>query len=207
MIVNSGLVKALTLSSLLITFVILTQPFGRCDPMPVGPPLYGVDVEGARIVSEGAYFRFWIHNNNSFSIDVNVFTPEHTMDNFIVPANGSINYDVIAPKISVAYEQVTYEFWLSGPNSSGQYVTLADCGVIVVNYGFVQIFSFSVELLIMFAAIIVALVAIVVVRRRRGGKRKTHKTTKPTNQKMIEHEGRNENAYVPTTIERTRINM
>jgi hypothetical protein len=98
---------------------------------------------------------------------VTVHTPEHASVNLIVPPNGSIDYDVVAPKISVAYEQVTYEFLLTGPFN----FSIVDFPVIVVNYGIIQIFNFSVQLLMIFAAISVALVAIVISRRRRSNKK------------------------------------
>ena len=115
-------------------------------------------------MSEDAYFRFWIFNNNSFSINVTV----NGADSFSIPPNRSADYDVIAPYISVPYEQVTYQFWLVGPDG---YESIVNFTVLVLNSNFVQIFNMAIPLLLTVIAIIVVLIAIVVVRRRRGNKK------------------------------------
>ena len=65
--------KRLGTTAVFMSFFLVLSAFiavytARCDPY--SPPLTGVEVEGAHIVSEGAYFRFWIFNNNSFPIQV-----------------------------------------------------------------------------------------------------------------------------------------
>jgi hypothetical protein len=155
----SIVITVLMLSSFMVSAIILSQPFGRCDP--VGPSLTGVDIEGAHILSEGAYFRFWIFNNNSFSITVTV----NGKDTLSVPAEGWVDYDVIAPHISVPYEQVTYRFLLQGADSPPKNV---DFTVLLLNSTFAQIFDLAVPILVIIAAIVVALATIIVIRRIRG---------------------------------------
>jgi hypothetical protein len=158
------IIMVLMLSSFLVSFIFLTRPLGRCDPFSTGYPISGVDIEGAHIVSEGAYFRFQIFNNNSFPITVTV----NGADTYSVPPESSIDYDVIAPQISVPYEQVTYNFSMW----ANSYLTrTVEFKVLVLNSSFVQIFNLLVPILITISAIVVALVAVVVVRRRLSHKK------------------------------------
>jgi len=163
--VSPIIIVVLTLSSLLVSFTILILPLGRCDPE--SPPTY-VDIEGAHIVSEGAYFRFWIFNNYSFPVTVTV----NGADILNIPSKSWVDYDVIAPNITVPYEQVTYKF--SVRRSYGQ-TTNYDFTVLVLNSSFVQIFNLAVPMLVtmlvIIAAIVLALVAFVIVRRIRGKKK------------------------------------
>jgi hypothetical protein len=117
-------------------------------------------------VSEGAYFRFWIFNNNSFSINVTV----NGADVLSVAPKSGVDYDVIAPYISVPYEQVTYEFSVAA--SGGSFLPESvDFPVLVLNSSFTQIFNMIIPILVTVAAIAVALVAIVLARRRRRQKK------------------------------------
>ena len=150
---------AIFMLSFLALFAFVTIPMGRCDPY--SPPLTGVEVEGAHIVSEGAYFRFWIFNNNSFPIYAQM---RGESERIIVPPNSSINYNVIAPKISGIYEQVTYEFALTGPTNA----TLVSLPVIVVNSFFVQIFNPLIPILLIIIGVVTVSVVIVIMRRRRS---------------------------------------
>jgi hypothetical protein len=128
--------------------------------------LEGIDVEGAHIVSEGAYFRFWIFNNNSFTIQVQLQGQSERRD---VPPYGSIDYDVIAPRVSGVYEQVHYQFAITGQSNA----SLVDFPVIVINSLFVQIFNpLTTVLLITIAIVIIAVVtATVIIGRRRSPKK------------------------------------
>jgi hypothetical protein len=146
------------LTFILVSFAFVTIPLGRCDPY--APPLTGVEVEGAHIVSEGAYFRFWIFNNNSFAIYVQM---RGQSDRMIVPPNGSVNYNVVAPRISGIFEQVTYEFALTGPSNA----SLVNFPVIVVNSFLVQIFNLLIPILLIIIGTVVVSFAIVTMRRRR----------------------------------------
>lgn len=159
---RSILIAGFLLSSLFVFCIVLTKPFGRCDWE--FPRLEGVDVEGAHIVSEGAYFRFWLSNNNSFPVHVIVYSTAQGADNLVVPSKGSIDYDVIAPQISGVYEQVTYKFSISGPSN----VSTVDFTVLVLNAGFVQIFDLIGPILIVIGVVIIATVTIVILRRRRS---------------------------------------
>ena len=159
--VSLFVVTVLIVSSFMVSLIILTQPLGRCD---IGPPIIGVDIEGAHIVSEGAYFRFWIFNNNSFSINVTV----NEADVLSVPPESWVDYDVIAPRISVPYEQMTYKFSVTSDDVPAENV---DFTVLVLNSSFVQIFDLTVPILITIVAIVLALAAIAIVRRRRGHKK------------------------------------
>jgi len=145
------------LSSLFVFCIVLTEPSGQCDPSPY--PLKGVTLEGAHIVSEGAYFRFWIFNNNSFSINVAV----NGVDIPSVPPESGIDYDMIAPQTSMPYEQVTYKFVFS---SEGEGLAV-DYTVLVLNSSFVQIFDLIVPILIAIATIILVVIAFVILKRRR----------------------------------------
>jgi hypothetical protein len=158
--VSPIITTVLIVSSFVLSFIILTQPLGRCD-LPPPPRLSGVVIEGAHIVSDGAYFRFWIFNNNSFPINVSV----NEADILIVPPKSGVDYDVIAPNISVPYEQVTYKFSVT---ASGYILPKnVDFPVLVLNSSFIQIFDLILPILVTIAAIVVALTAIVIVRRRR----------------------------------------
>lgn len=155
---RSILIAGFLLSLLFVFCIVLTEPSGQCDPY--FPPLKGVTLEGAHIVSEGAYFRFWIFNNNSFSIKAAV----NGVDISSVPPESGIDYDVIAPQISTPYEQVTYKFSFVSNDS----VLTADFTVLVLNSSFVQIFDLIVPILIVIAVVIIITVAIVILRRRRA---------------------------------------
>jgi hypothetical protein len=163
--VSPFIITIFIVSSFAVSFVILIQPLGRCDLPPL-PRLTGVVIEGAHIVSEGAYFRFWIFNNNSFSINVTV----NEVDTLNIPPESSVDYDVIAPYISVPYEQVTYKF--SATASEGFLLPKnVDFPVLVLNSNFVQIFNMTIPILVTVAVIVAALVTIVIIKRRRGQKK------------------------------------
>jgi hypothetical protein len=73
----------------------------------IGPyPASKLEIQGAHIVSEGAYFRFWIANH----YDQPVYVTINDGEALYIPHNASADYDVIAPQISVPYEEVTYTF-------------------------------------------------------------------------------------------------
>jgi hypothetical protein len=145
------------LFSLMVSYIALTEPLAVCDPV-IGPTLKGVTLEGAHIVSEGAYFRFWIFNNNSFPIFV--YVNGFAIPN--VPPQSGIDYDVIAPQISTPYEQVTYKFTF-GSNYNDPLTV--DFTVLVLNSSFMQIFDLIVPILIVIAFVIIATVVIVILRR------------------------------------------
>jgi len=136
--------------------MMVIEPPARCDPSPA--PLTDVTLEGAHMVSEGAYFRFWIFNNNSFPITVYV----KGAGVLSVPPKSWVDYDVTAPQISTPFERVTYTFEFS---ADGQ-AQVVDFPVMVLNSNFLQIFELAVPILIAVAAIIVSTVAVVLAKRR-----------------------------------------
>lgn len=162
--VRSILIAGFLLFSLFFFCTVLTEPFGGCDPtfLPIQ-----VSIQGAHIVSAGAYFRFWIFNYYEYPINVTI----NGADTLSIPSRGSIDYDVIAPQISVPYEKVTYTF-LFTTNVTGLFGTQArnpvDYTVLVLNSSFVQIFDLIVPILIVIAIVIIATVAIVILRRKRS---------------------------------------
>jgi hypothetical protein len=164
--VSPFIITVLIVSSLTVSLIILTQPLARCD-LSRYPPITGVVIEGAHIVSEGAYFRFWIFNNNSFSINVTV----NGADTLSIPPKSGVDYDVIAPNISVPYEQVTYEFTVEASNGVLLQPKNVDFPVLVLNSSFTQIFDLAIPIILAIAAIAVGLVAIVIIRRRRPQKK------------------------------------
>jgi hypothetical protein len=139
------------------SFIMATQPLVRGD---IGPHSHGVAIEGAHMVSEGAYFRFWIYNELPYSVNVSV----NGGDTLVVSPRSGVDYDVIAPFISVPFEQVTYRFLIQDGYGSSE----VDATVLVMNSVLVQIFNMAIPILIIIAAIIIAPVAIVIVRRQRS---------------------------------------
>ncbi|MGD0979653.1 MAG: hypothetical protein ABR962_11015 [Candidatus Bathyarchaeia archaeon] len=155
---RSILVAGFLLSSLFFFCMVLTEPFGKCDPSGFLP--VQVSIQGAHIVSAGAYFRFWIFSYYDYPINVTI----NGADTLSIPSGGSIDYDVIAPQISVPYEKVTYTFVFSVNYD----VKPVDYTVLVLNSSFVQIFDLIVPILIVIAIVIIAAVAILILRRRRS---------------------------------------
>jgi hypothetical protein len=87
-----------------ITLLLFALPVVLGD---IGPyPASRLEIQGAHIVSEGAYFRFWIANH----YDQPVYVTINDCEALYIPPNASADYDVIAPQISVPYEEVTYTF-------------------------------------------------------------------------------------------------
>jgi hypothetical protein len=156
---HSILIAVFLLSSLFVFCIVLTEPSGQCDPtfLPIQ-----VSIQGAHIVSAGAYFRFWIFNDYDYPINVTI----NGADALSIPSRGSIDYDVIAPQISAPYEKVTYTFVFSVNGAGGW--NPVDYTVLVLNSNFVQIFDLIVPILIVIAFVIIATVAIVILRRRRA---------------------------------------
>jgi hypothetical protein len=115
------------------------------------------------MVSEGAYFRFRIYNELPYSVNVSV----NGGDTLVVPSRSGVDYDVVAPFISVPFEQVTYRFSIQDGYGSSE----VDATVLVMNSVLVQIFNMAIPILIIIAVIIIALVAIVIVRRQRSHKK------------------------------------
>ena len=101
--------KALTITVLPIIFLILmcslAPRFVFADPIDLGE-YNKLEIQGAHVVSEGAYFRFFMVNHYGIPIYVTV----NDGDPIHIPINGSVDYDVIAPQVSAPFEVVTYIF-------------------------------------------------------------------------------------------------
>jgi uncharacterized membrane protein len=157
---RSILLAGFLLSFLFVFCIVLTEPFGECDPTLL--PIQGVNIQGAHIVSAGAYFRFWIFNNYTYPINVTI----NGADTLSIPSRGSIDYDVIAPQIFTPYEKVTYTFVFS-VNGAEPWQPV-NYTVLVLNSSFVPIFDLTVSILIAAAAIILVVIAFVILKRRRS---------------------------------------
>ena len=136
-----------------VLVIMLSQPLTRGDIYPH----HVVDIEGAHMVSEGAYFRFLIDNPNALPINVTI-----NGDTLSIPPRSGVDYDVVAPFISVPFEQVT-KFSITGSNLKP---TNDDVTVLVMNSAWVEVFDLTIPILITIATIIVALVTVVIIRRR-----------------------------------------
>ena len=143
-----------------------------------------LEVQGAHVVSEGAYFRFLVVNHYSIPIYVSVINysepiyvlPPNNYLNvninesiYILP-NSSANFDVIAPEVSFPYEKVTYTIIQSLDKPISEhwvYIMKYQVTVLDSNY-----FDFIVLTNIIFAVglIVVAIAFIIWQRRLSHGK-------------------------------------
>jgi hypothetical protein len=166
------LITSMFLFSLLISSIILEVPLGQSDINP-NPSLRGIVVQGAHIVSEGAYFRFWILNNTTDPINVTI----NSADPLTISANSSIDYDVIAPQLSTPYQKITYAFHFSyAKNVENQPHPLhgeMDFTVLVLSSGFVQFFDLIIPILIIVIIAVAAIISIAIILRQRRANKKT----------------------------------
>jgi|GEM_PF-3007530 hypothetical protein len=115
-----------------------------------------LEVQGAHVVSEGAYFRFLVVNHYSFPIYVSVINDSEPIyvlppnnylnvnisESIYILPNSSANYDVIAPEVSFPYEKVTYTIIQSLDKPvSEHWVYIMKYQVTVLASGFVQILN------------------------------------------------------------------
>ena len=172
------LIVGLILVPLLIPRIVLGDPSW----------LNELEVQGAHVVSEGAYFRFLVVNHYPIPIYVSVLndsepiyvlpspSPSYLNVNitesiYILP-NSSANYDVIAPEVSFPYKKVTYTIIqaLDKPISENWvYIMKYQVTVLDSNY-----FDFIVLTNILFAiGLIVVAIAFIIWQRklRRSAKR------------------------------------
>lgn len=156
MVVRQVLIVAMVIILFLVPNVVMGDPIGNPNDKLI--------IEGAHIVSEGAYFRFLVKNNYSQPIYVTI----NDNDTFYILPYDSINYNVIAPKISVPYEKITYTFKLHLDLSDPNYVSdKFNYTVLVLNSSFVQGFDIIVPFLIILAIALVVAISVFVIRRRR----------------------------------------
>jgi hypothetical protein len=168
------LIVSVVLFSFLISSIILTVPSGQCDIAPEPNYSWGIVVQGAHIVSEGAYFRFWIRNPLANPINVTI----NDADTLTIASKSSIDYDVVAPRVWMLYQKVIYRFRFSYAQNveyqpHGVHYEL-DFPVVVLSSGFVQIFDLIIPILVIVTIAIVTIISIVILRRRRARRRTQH---------------------------------
>jgi hypothetical protein len=136
----------------------------------VGDPMHGgyLEIQGAHIVSEGAYFRFWLWTRESYNISVTI----NDKITFYLEPNASMNYDVVAPHVSMPFEQIHYLFKVNvtGVNSmqglENHFPYTLDFPVYVFGSGFIQFFDYFVPVIVILIATTLAIITLRVIRRR-----------------------------------------
>ncbi len=140
----------------------------------VGDPSYhgGVWIEGAHIVSEGAYFRFWVWSKESVSISVTI----NDGITYYLEPNASISYDVVAPKVNMPFEKIHYFFKVNvtGVDSmqglENHFPYTIDFSVYVLSSGFIQFFDYIVPVILILVVAILVIITTLVIRRRQKAK-------------------------------------
>ncbi len=158
--------KTLTLVALSVTVLILMSFLTPrvVFPDPIGNPNDRVIIEGAHIVSEGAYFRFFVKNNYSQPIYVALDDNEKVY----ISAYNSTDFDVVAPQVFFPCENIVYTFkihlaYLTDPD----YVSdKLEYTVLVVSTIFVQIYNFILPFLIITLGIVIIAYCLLVRRTR-----------------------------------------
>lgn len=117
-----------------------------------------LEVQGAHVVSEGAYFRFLVVNHYPTSIYVGIVNDSEPVsvvspgdyldvevtDYIYILSNASANFDVIAPNAYFPYRVVTYTIVQAlGTPISEHWTYLMKFQVIVLASGFVQVLSIT----------------------------------------------------------------
>jgi len=143
----------LVLALFLLPSFVLGDPRGGSNEL---------EVQGAHVVSAGAYFRFLVVNHYSFPIYVSIVNGSEPVYGFGYPGNFSLSvnitesiyvlpnssgsFDVIAPEVSFPCEKVTYTFIQALALPVSQHALyLMDYQVIVLNSGLVQVLSTSLD--------------------------------------------------------------
>ena len=103
--------KAMVIGVFLVFAGLLLCSIGTafCDPAP--PGYYKVEIQGAKVVSEGGYFHFYIRNIGNGNLTVKFLN--YTGSEVFLEPNASVTYKVIAPQINSLYQNVTYVFQIS----------------------------------------------------------------------------------------------
>ena len=131
---------------------------------PEGDPNDKFIVEGAHIVSEGAYFRFYVKNNYTQPI----YLTFNDGERLYIPSYASTNFNVIAPQVSFPYDSVVYTFKLHFLLSNPDYVSkIIEYKVLVLDSAFVEIFNFSLPFLMIIIGVLVVATTLSIIRRRR----------------------------------------
>lgn len=126
------------LSLILVLAVLIVLPLAHCDSE--APPAKGIDIQGAHIISEGAYFRFQIFNDNSFPVNITMYGPLSSESYYSIPAWGSVDCDLVAPSAPWVYNQVTYHFEIVSSQEDGLY-GMNDFTVLVLNSSWLLFFN------------------------------------------------------------------
>ena len=105
--------KILLITSFILVILSLTLT-GYCDSPP--PGFYKVDIQGAKVVSEGGYFRFYVKNISNENLTVLLLN--YSGSKIFLEPNDTVTYYVIAPKIDSLFGNVTYIFQISYKNST-----------------------------------------------------------------------------------------
>lgn len=131
----------------------------------------GLEIQGAHVVSEGAFFRFWMMNHYSQPVYVVI----NDGDPIYILPNGSANYNVIAPQISVLSERVTYTFkqYFESPRPDHLYMAI-NTTVLVLDSSYTEAFSLIVPLQFIIAiGLIIVVISFIIWQRklRRRAKR------------------------------------
>lgn len=142
-------------------------------------PIWGnqLEIQGAHIVSEGAYFRFLMVNHYGVPIYVTI----NDGDPIYIPTNGSANYNVIAPQISTPYQVVTYSFKQYYSPLQAQFGLTIDVPVTVVAYDFVELIL-ATNIIIAIGLFVFIISFIIWHRRLSSGEVKLSRTEKMKNQ-------------------------
>jgi hypothetical protein len=72
------------------------------------PGYYDVDIQGAKVVSEGGYFNFYIRNNSTGNLTVTFLN--YTGSEVFLQPDDTVTYKIIAPEIYLPYQNVSYVF-------------------------------------------------------------------------------------------------
>ena len=138
-----------------------------------------LEVQGAHVVSEGAYFRFLVVNHYPIPMYVSVINDSEPIyvlppnnylsinisESIYILPNSSANFDEIAPEVSFPYEKVTYTIIQAHDKPISEhwvYIMKYQVTVLDSNY-----FDFTVLTNILFAiGIIVVAIAFIIWQRR-----------------------------------------
>jgi len=181
-VISHGLViikRGTCLNRLYLVILFALCLFSVLAPITVlGDPVYsgGLRVEGAHIVSEGAYFRFWICNYEDYNVSV-------TIDDGITyylpkrynTTNSNFTYNVIAPQVNLLFEKVHYFFkvnvtgvdYNSHPWFRTHFPYTIDYPVYVLDSSFIILLDYLVPAIIVIATVLVVVTAILVRRRKK----------------------------------------
>jgi hypothetical protein len=154
----------MSILSLVFLLLFLTPIAIVADPEYMG----GVWIEGAHIVSEGAYFRFWLWSKEGYNVSVTI----NDQITYYLEPNASMNYDVVAPQVNMPFEKTHYYFKidLAGADSmqglNHHFPYTIDFPVYVLDSGFILFFDYIVPVVIILIVILFVIITLLLIRRR-----------------------------------------